>query len=231
MPSKLRARVDSSGKAYAGSQRQIQQWVNQRPRELSVAIAAAFGGDLTAEDIEWVSPLARCRYAEYRDADFLRVVGLSAFANHLRSFWPQRGPCWDALATHRDGCILVEAKSHIAELYAGGCLASEKSLRIIRGSLDKAKDWLHVPREANWLGPLYQSANRLAYLYFLREVARVPCFLANIYFIDDPRSPTQLEQWKVALREAACALGLPAEIAFCKSVFLPANPQGNGSLR
>jgi hypothetical protein len=96
---KRQARVDSDGQAYAGSQRQIQAYVNQSPQELSAKIAEAFStSQVCADDIEWVSPLKAKRYAEYRDADFLRMVGLSQYESQLATFWPRRGPCWDALA-------------------------------------------------------------------------------------------------------------------------------------
>lgn len=104
-----------------------------------------------ATDWEQISPLKDKRYAEYRDADFLRAVGLCQYESQLAAFWPRRGPCWDALARYRDGCILVEAKSHVAEIYGGGCAASEKSQAAIQASLAGTKQWLGVPMEADWL--------------------------------------------------------------------------------
>jgi hypothetical protein len=74
--------------------------------------------------IRWVSPLAQDNYTEYRDPDFVRAVGLGAFVSELATFWPSGGPSWDALAIISDsegklrpGVILVEAKSHIPEIY------------------------------------------------------------------------------------------------------------------
>jgi hypothetical protein len=217
-------RVDSKGRAYAGSQRQIQAYVNQSPGDLSSKIAEAFSHlQVCADEIEWVSPLERQGYEEYRDADFLRAVGLSRHSRQLASFWPRRGPCWDALARYRNGCILVEAKSHVAEIYGGGCAASEKSLVAILASLAVTKQWLRVPEEADWIGHLYQSANRYAYLYFLLEVAKVPCYLANLYFTGDPRTPTSADEWRNAIKEVNRALQLSAEIPYCRSVILPAH--------
>jgi hypothetical protein len=221
---KRQARVDSNGQAYAGSQRQIQVYVNQSPQKLSAKIAEAFSTfQVRADDIEWVSPLKAKRYAEYRDADFLRVVGLSQHDSQLAMFWPRRGPCWDALARYRGGCILVEAKSHVAEIYGGGCAASEKSLAAIRVSLAATKEWLGVPQDVDWLGSLYQSANRYAYLYFLLKVARVPCFLANVYFTDDTRTPTSEDEWLTAIKTVNRERQLSAEMPYCNSVILPAH--------
>jgi hypothetical protein len=98
-PPQRRQRVDSEGRAFAGSQRQIQTYVNERSKELSVAVAMALGFEEEAHtNISWVSPLVSQKYAEYRDEDFLRAVGLAHLASDLRHFWPNRGPCWDALA-------------------------------------------------------------------------------------------------------------------------------------
>jgi len=220
----MNTRVDRSGRAYAGSQRQIQTYVNHFAAKLSSKIAEAFSDvQVGADEIEWVSPLAREQYAEYRDEDFLRAVGLSQYSSQLASFWPRRGPCWDALARYRNGCILVEAKSHIEEIYGGGCAASEKSLAVIRASLVVTKQWLRVPADADWLGHLYQSANRYAYLYFLLEVVKVPCYLVNVYFTDDPRTPTSEDEWQNAIREVNRELRLSAETPYCRSVILPAH--------
>jgi hypothetical protein len=224
----MNSRVDSSGRAYAGSQRQIQAYVNQSPAKLSSRIAEVFSDvQVCADEIEWVSPLARDGYAEYRDGDFLRSVGLSQYSSQLASFWPRRGPCWDALARYKNGCILVEAKSHVAEIYGGGCAASEKSLAAIRASLVATKQWLRVPEDADWLGHLYQSANRYAYLYFFLEVAKVPCYLVNVYFRDDPRTPTSEDEWRNAVVAVNRELQLAANIPNCRSVILPAHNQSS----
>jgi hypothetical protein len=218
-------RVDDIGRAYAGSQRQIQADVNQSPEKLSAKIAEAFSNaQVCADEIEWVSPLESQGYAEYRDADFLLAVGLSQYTNQLASFWPRRGPYWDALARYRNGCILVEAKSHVAEIYGGGCVASEKSLAAIRAAVALTKRWLGVPEEADWLGSLYQSANRYAYLYFMLQVVKVPCYLANVYFTDDPRTRTSEAEWRTAIKAVNRELQLSAEIPYCRSVTLPAHP-------
>jgi hypothetical protein len=220
---KREARVDGNGRAYAGSQRQIQAYVNEAPQQLSFEIAKAFSVQVCADEIEWVSPLESQGYAEYRDADFLRAVGLSQCCDQLTAFWPRRGPCWDALARYRNGCILVEAKSHVTEIYGGRCAASEKSLAAIRAAVALTKQWLRVPEEADWLGRLYQSANRYAYLYFLLEVSKVPCYLANVYFTDDPRTPTSESEWLTAIKAVNRELQLSAGIPYCRSVILPAH--------
>jgi hypothetical protein len=92
------SRTDSTGRAYKGSQRQIQTYVNDKTNALNSAIAQALPQfDLNEKAIHWASPLKDDMYSEYRDSEFLERVGL-AHASALRKFWPRNGPCWDALA-------------------------------------------------------------------------------------------------------------------------------------
>jgi hypothetical protein len=75
----------------------------------------------------------------------------------------------------------------------------------------------------DWTGPLYQFANRLAHLYFLREVARVPAWFVNVCFTSDPHRPSALQAWEEALQAAKEALGLgQRSIPYCADVFLEA---------
>jgi hypothetical protein len=95
------------------------------------------------QDIVWVSPLASDKFLEYRDADFLSALELDDLAPKLAQFWPQKGPCWDALGRMQPqtgACpgtvILIEAKSHLPEMYGSGCQASSpRSLALIEESL------------------------------------------------------------------------------------------------
>src|SRR6266496_4183855 len=67
--------------------------------------------------VDWRSPRADDDFSEYRDASFLDALGLGSLSQDLRSFWPVRGPQWDALGLVSDGrVLLVEAKAHIAEM-------------------------------------------------------------------------------------------------------------------
>jgi len=96
-------------------------------------------------DIRWVSPLAADTYSEYQHSEFLERVGLGLLATRLLEFWPRGGPCWDALAQIEDGCLIIEAKSHVPEIYGGGCGASPGSRQKIQTALDATKTWLSVP--------------------------------------------------------------------------------------
>jgi hypothetical protein len=226
-------RIDGDGRAFAGSRRQIQTYVNEKPEVLTGAIRDAYGSEFpSGATVKWVSPLKSQKYIEYRDADFLRVLGLEKFSLALSTFWPNRGPCWDALARvdhGRDhGCILVEAKSHVPELYANDTRAAGASLDRIRRSLHDAKRWAGVPENIPWSGfsdpnccP-YQLANRLAHLLFLRGLGVSAC-LVSVCFTNDWHSPTTVEEWQIGLAKVKKQLGI-ADIAIpgYKEVFLPA---------
>lgn len=217
-------RVGSMGRAHKGSQKQIQTYVNEKRNALCSAIAQALSRyALDEKTIHWVSPLAVDTYSEYRDSEFLDRVGLVHLTPQLLRFWPRNGPCWDALARIKGGCILVEAKSHIEEMYGGGCEASSGSKQAIQQALDATKAWLGVSPEVDWTGPLYQSANRYASLYFLREIAGIQAFLVNVYFVGDPSKPTTREQWDTAIESAHRELGLVREVPYSGAAFLMAD--------
>lgn len=207
MPPKKRSRCDSDGRAFAGSQRQIQFYVNEQPKVLQSAISTELNVPLR---LDWVSPLKSDRYREYRDGAFLAALGLSNRRRDLSRFWPKGGPVWDALALNSDGgVVLLESKSHVAEIFGNGCGATnERSLSRIDDAMGRTKAWLNVSRQASWKGRVYQSANRLSHLHFFREVLGIQAWLVNVYFTADPHSPTSAEEWEVGMRDVKRALGL-----------------------
>jgi len=217
-----RNRCDSSGRAFAGSQRQIQHYVNESPQVLEEAISDALGFPL---QVEWVSPLRSDRYREYKDSSFLQALGLYESRAELRCFWPGGGPVWDALGIVRDannGVVLLEAKSHVAEILGNGCGATaHSSLNKIEVSLGATKRWLGVCEGADWKGKRYQTANRLAHLYFFREILHRDAWLVNVYFTDDPHSRTSIAQWDTAVSDVKKSLGI-SRIPFYADVYLPA---------
>ncbi len=119
----------------------------------------------------------------------------------------------------RRGELLVEAKANIPELLGGAateCKAADVSRERIQKALERAAQAIGArpPSIEAWLGPLYQTANRLAHLYFLREVLNRPdAWLFHILFEDDTTfKPTTRAQWKQALSEVDTALGLPSPV-------------------
>lgn len=219
---------NATGRAFRGSQRQLQDYVNRFPQELNLAVLAQLPEALRNRSIRWLSPLADEDYREYQDIDFLERLGLGACAKQLAEFWPRGGPCWDALGQieARHGgefpiALLVEAKSHIPEMRSQGCHASEPSLAKIQRALHDAKRWAKADPMADWTGPLYQAANRIAHLYFLRQRLGRPCFLIHLYFVNDPYRPTSQAAWNQRLDTAHQELGLSASVSGLVEVFLP----------
>jgi len=227
-----RGRVDEAGAAYAGSQLQTQLWVNQRADELNEAIRARFP-DLAAAEITWRSPLAEDGYVEYSGSAFLRALGLDEHQQALRSFWPARGPQWDALAVLsrpgiQPGVLLVEGKSYPDEMLKGSPTASgpgSSNRRLIDSSLAWTRGKLGAPEDYadDWSGALYQNANRVAHLLWLREHG-VDAWLVHLLFVGDKTTrPTTEPQWKNAAKEADRRLGLPsAAVPFAGHLLLSA---------
>ena len=209
-----RKRTDERGRAYKGSQLQIQIYINRRTEEFSRAVVQAIPEWRNKDvQVQWVSPLEQEGFKEYQDQSFLRILGLAQHQSTLRSFWPKGGPSWDALGlvefTDRkeQGVLLVEAKSHVMEVYGSGCKAKEPARNQIRETLERTRQWCGA-EDADWMGPLYQSANRLAHIYFFCELVGLRAWLIQVYFCDDPHVPTSATDWETALSGIKEELGL-----------------------
>ena len=57
-------------------------------------------------------------------------------------------------------------------------------------ALASAKEALGVPKDAPWDAPFYQYANRLAHLYFLRQLNGLDATLLFLYFAQSGASTT-----------------------------------------
>ncbi|NWF97247.1 MAG: hypothetical protein HXY34_14005 [Candidatus Thorarchaeota archaeon] len=148
-------------------------------------------------------------YSEYRDQEFIDLLGIKLKEKPLADFWPERGPQWDALGKYSWGKLfLVEAKSHIRELIST-MKAKEDSARIIRKSLQETKRFLGSNAEIDWSCGFYQYVNRLAHLYLLRQ-NRLPAYLLFVYFINDfeMKGPTSIHEWKGAIELLHSYLGI-----------------------
>src|SRR5438105_3037046 len=89
-----KARADEQGRAFAGSQLQIQIYVNRYPHELTQAVIVVINSTSVAAPIRWVSPIEQERFREYKDAAFLQALNLSRLRSLLAQFWPPSGPRW-----------------------------------------------------------------------------------------------------------------------------------------
>jgi hypothetical protein len=213
-PNRMAERIDSEGRAFKGSQLQTQIYVNRRADELDAAIRDELSTLRDDTKLTWVSPVADRAYAEYQDLDFLRAAGLEAHAASLGDFWPAHGPVWDALAIvesggERPGVLLAEGKSYPGELFGGGCKATEPARSKIAKAITRTQRWAGIEEEPQrWMGRLYQTGNRLAHLYWLREIVGVRAWMIHFLFVNDPHGPTTREEWTDAMEAANEELGL-----------------------
>ena len=194
-----------------GSKLRVQQAVNKHADVLDDAVRAALS--MTADDrIAWRSPLRGDGFQELRDEAALRVVDALPLKIALRKFWPARGPVWDALATTASGKkLFVEAKAHIRELISppSKALAADSAKRIQK-ALRETRAFIAPRSDADWSSTFYQYANRLAYLYFLREKNGVDTHLVFVGFTGDHdmKGPSSPEAWEAAYTVIEGALGI-----------------------
>jgi hypothetical protein len=183
--------------------------VNEYTRALNSRISTLFKWD--KDQIEWLSPIAADGYAEYFDREFLSRLGVSNLKVPLSDFWPESGPRWDGLARTASGkLILVEAKAHIEEGVDYKSGAGPRSLERISAALNQAKSAFAASDDAPWESPFYQYANRLAHLYFARQLNGLDAYLLFIYFADAPDvpKPCTTQEWQGAVRLIEKCLGL-----------------------
>lgn len=201
--------------ARAGSHRWLQVAVEGRADVLRDALDAPLRL-AQGEQIRWVSPLRADGFAEFRDGEALRRLGVRILPKRsLAAFWPPRGPVWDALGKTSGGALIfVEAKAHISEAASPGTKASPKSRRLIESSLHEARGFYAPKASAQWSGTFYQYANRLAHHYLFRRVNGLPSHLVFLYFINatDVGGPGCVAEWQGAIRLLHAALGLPESL-------------------
>lgn len=193
-----------------GSQKWIQRLINEQPELLNRKMADSLS--LSADEkIEWLSPLEKDGYAEYRDQKFLDLIGAKLEEVPLESFWPRGGPQWDGLGKSSLGKLfLVEAKSHIGELISTLKAEDEDSQTKIKESLKETKKFLNSRTDADWSVGFYQYTNRLAHLYLLRELNHLPTYLIFVYFMNDVEmgGPKTAGEWESAIKLLHSYLGI-----------------------
>lgn len=195
-----------------GSQKWLQIAINQKPDILDSVIRQHSSFLDREETITWLSPLKSQKYKEYRDKEFLDELGIKLTQRPIPSFWPRNGPLWDGLGKTSNGkLLLVEAKSHIAEINSAQAKAKERSLPRIRASFEEVRKGLGLRKKIDWSGNFYQYANRISYLYLLRKLNAHPAYLIFLYFLNDSemKGPTSVEEWQGAIKLVEICLGLP----------------------
>jgi hypothetical protein len=195
-------RIPDPGPAL-GSKHWLRVLINQRPDLFAERLSQAFGWPVE-EAIAWLSPLVDDEYAEYKDQCFLDRLGVlpTEIGVPLNQFWPPGGPQWDGLGTLSGRRpLLVEAKAYIEESYTTGSQATYPARALIQQSLNATKYYLRSTSAHDWSSIFYQQANRLAHLYFLRELNKIDAYLILVYFFNDNHVRLTTEQeWRGANR-------------------------------
>lgn len=197
-------------KGARGSLKWIQLVVNDCPELINMPLSQVCKLPVHTP-ISWVSPIRKDGFAEYRDQAFLDLLRVHLEQRPLKTFWPSRGPQWDALGLSDCGDVfLVEAKAHVSELLSPGTKASSHSREFIERSLKEVQSFFGVDPIVNWSQVFYQYTNRLSHLYLLRELNNVPAFLVFVYFVGDYEmdGPSTIGEWQSALRVVKGVLDL-----------------------
>ena len=152
------------------------------------------------------------------------------------AFWPNPGNrSWDGIARCDGEWLLFEAKANETELCSPRTGASPPSLRQIARALDEVKLFLGVPSETVWHWRYYQYTNRLAALYFLNVVAKIPARLIFLYFTGDvfpdgKPCPQNEQAWRLLISKCHAELKLPDMHRLSDrthDVFAPVRVSGN----
>jgi hypothetical protein len=219
------------GNGY-GSEWHFDHYRRVLPDVLDQHIKAGIGR--SDADITWLYPGSAAFAKEPRGVEFLKEEPSQRKAFEAwRTFWPQTGspPHWDGVS--RDATtgewLLFETKANQSEFCSHICGAVGKGRALIESAMSKVKRHLSVHRDFQWLGTYYQYANRLACLYFLNVLRKVPARLVLVYFTGDKfpdarQCPSSEAEWRELIRACHLTLGLSEEHALRDRVhelFLP----------
>ena len=103
--------------------------------------------------------------------------------------------------TSQEYPLLLEAKANIPELISHCGAKNPDSIRLIADRLKETQKWLGCRSTKDWTRYFYQYVNRLAHLYFLRELQGRDAFLVFVYFVNDTTHiPTSFQEWRGALQ-------------------------------
>jgi hypothetical protein len=208
-----------TGYASAGSQKWLQIAVNRKP-ELLLGALRRSGAIARRTSVTWKSPLEpeEKPFREYRDNTALEKAGIriAELRKPLDSFWPRRGPVWDAIGIDSEGSpLFIEAKAHIPEAASPATKASPESRKLICRSLDEARRFYAPRSRADWSSLFYQYSNRLAHQYFFRKVNGISSTLVFLYFLNahDMLGPASEAEWQGASHLIHAVLGVPKDMS------------------
>jgi len=129
--------------------------------------------------------------------------GLSVGMFLFRNSGLKEGHLWDGLDRSDSGnLLLVGAKSP----YWRSGLSQVTSVTPIKSfdfeDLKECKKYLESKPHIDWARSFYQYTNRLAHLYFLRELNEWPAFLVFVYFVNNKemKEPESEEEWRGTIK-------------------------------
>lgn len=145
-------------------------------------------------EFQWKFPDPETLSTEYRGVDFLiddfKKEEFDEIKRKWDKFWVKgRNPQnWDGVIKIGEGekYILVEAKAHLGEIKSS-CTAEEQGKggkKQIQEALSKTKKHFGVKTENDWQVDYYQLANRLAFIYFLKDEFDIEADLLYFYFLN-----------------------------------------------
>ncbi len=207
-------RTDEHGRAFKGSQLQMQIYANRRREVLDAALRAKIE-ELNDHEIVWLAPLESKRFDEPRDHEFLEVCGVSVI---MQWHWTIRrkhrqlcGTGWRRSAHEEQtaGVLFLEGKSYPGELKSACHATSPKSRRQIENAIVATRALLNARGSARpWLETYYQLANRLAHAAWLRGRG-VHAWLVLLHFADYlDHVQTSESAWEQAMHTPGERLGV-----------------------
>jgi hypothetical protein len=189
-------KTDKNGKAYKGSQRHLQIYVNEETETINKKISEVL--EIDSSTIKWKAPLKENQYKEPVDKSFWNDIIKTEFKKELNKnceFWPYKGANWDgvAIAKNKAGekiLILIEAKAHKEEIVEkdGSGAEAQKSIDTINKSIKNAQNDINIKSCNDWTTHYYQMANRLTHTIYLNEQG-IKTYLIYVYFLKDEGWP------------------------------------------
>src|SRR5205823_6168169 len=225
---------------------QTQLYVNCRASDLFPAVLEALPSLRERQPtLKWVAPLQAADFHEPQDAEFLDLLGLTRYEEQLEAFWPVGGPVWDALAVCEfpdgsTGALLAEGKNYPQEMYSTGSQVGKSgSDRAVanKEKIERSISWTQqqlgvLADPGRWMLPLdphqpssslYQTANRLSHLLWLRSLKVEAWFCHLLYLGDTLFGSSTREEWEQALSAAESRLGIEAaDLPYAGHAYLPA---------
>lgn len=183
----------SKGRGKKGSKFWVQTIINS---DMKIELERQIG----IGKINWISPLAKDNYAEYKlNQDY--IVELIGIPKSSYKFWPTNQPQWDAIGMTENTIVLVEAKAHTRELNSSLSATKEESKMLICETMKKVFDEYYIKGDfGKWEKNYYQLGNRLTFLNIMNELVKtegrqVKLVLLNI--VNDPTHiPTSEGEWE-----------------------------------